>query len=327
VNRYERFCGGAFLKKEATMVRHFRRQASHIWALCVVGFGLVINGGLLGAAEPAAPLQPGQYRAIIEMKGQVFPSFIIAMANIKLPETTKAQLAEMHFFGDLKGVIGLVVVSPTDNAKLILHVTCKAIMDPSDIECILPKAGATYWVYPQVAYHYDDLGSIKQAKPENITFTVSLDGGEVHKWIETVRVRSINDCVYLAPLNHNTKECYCPWMFAAYVNEDHPWIDMLLKEALDHGVVKQFSGYQTNDPKEVYLQVYAIWNVLQRRGLKYSSITTVAPEMPGVFSQHVRFLDESVEYAQANCVDGSVVFASPSGKSAWTPSLSKSQII
>src|SRR2546429_7045198 len=41
------------------------------------------------------------------------------------------------------------------------------------------------------------------------------------------------------------------WMFAAYVNENHPFSDQLRKEALDAGIVRNFSGYQTGDPQEV----------------------------------------------------------------------------
>ena len=57
-------------------------------------------------------------------------------------------------------------------------------------------------------------------------------------------------------------------------------------------------------------EVFSIWNVLQRQGVKYSSITTASGESRAVLSQHVRFLDETVQNSQANCVDGTVLFAS-----------------
>jgi hypothetical protein len=56
-------------------------------------------------------------------------------------------------------------------------------------------------------------------------------------------------------------------------------------------------------------QVNAIWVALQRRGITYSSITNTTP-VKGVYAQHVRFLDESINMTQANCVDGSVLIAS-----------------
>lgn len=81
-------------------------------------------------------------------------------------------------------------------------------------------------------------------------------------------MRSINEC----PLGyvddkmkfHDTGE-----FFAAYVNEEHPQIDKLLREALDTRIVNRFLGYQGNahQSENVDKQVYALWNVLQKRNL------------------------------------------------------------
>jgi hypothetical protein len=60
----------------------------------------------------------------------------------------------------------------------------------------------------------------------------------------------------------------------------------------------------------VLAQVRAVWETLQERSTKYSSITTASGADRDVFSQHVRFLDQSVEHTQANCADGTVLFAS-----------------
>jgi len=43
--------------------------------------------------------------------------------------------------------------------------------------------------------------------------------------------------------------------------------------------------------------------------MRYSDITTTAAETDGVYSQHVRLLDQSMDSTQANCVDGSVLLA------------------
>jgi hypothetical protein len=86
-------------------------------------------------------------------------------------------------------------------------------------------------------------------------------------------------------------------------------VDMILKEALKSGIVSDFSGYQSEEPKDVMMQVFAIWNALQRRGIKYSDVSHTLPSK-FVVSQTVRFLDDSVQATQANCVDGSVLMAS-----------------
>jgi hypothetical protein len=99
-------------------------------------------------------------------------------------------------------------------------------------------------------------------------------------------------------------------MFAAYVNEQHPFVDKLLREALDGELVDSFTGYQSGNPAEVYRQVYALWDALAERDVRYSSITATAAQSDCVYSQHVRLLDETINNGQANCVDGSVLFAS-----------------
>lgn len=99
------------------------------------------------------------------------------------------------------------------------------------------------------------------------------------------------------------------WMFAAYVNENSPIIDQILKEALATRIVNGFSGYQ-GGREDVLREMFAIWKALQDRGIKYSNITTTPASSPIIYSQHVRFVDESLASEQANCVDGSVLFCS-----------------
>jgi hypothetical protein len=103
------------------------------------------------------------------------------------------------------------------------------------------------------------------------------------------------------------------WLFAAYVNENHPGLDAILKDGLAAakagGLIDSFTGYQSGEAETVDLQVFAIWNALQRRGIHYSDISTTTPSKY-VYAQTVRFLDDSVEAKQANCVDGSVLLAS-----------------
>ena len=82
-----------------------------------------------------------------------------------------------------------------------------------------------------------------------------------------------------------------------------------LSGLMDAEVIESFDGYQSGDSETVMAQVFAVWNALQRRGIKYSSITTTTPSKYAS-CQTVRFLDESIQNTQANCVDGSVLMAS-----------------
>jgi len=183
-------------------------------------------------------------------------------------------------------------------------------MEESTYEAELSNAGTTYTILPNIAWDYEALRNLKQPCPVNMVFDVLINGKSIGRKIKKVRVRSINDCPIFYKDSKRGKTYDMKWMFAAYVNEDHPMVDKILHEALTLGIVDSFTGYQGNDQKQVYLQVYSIWNIMQRKGLKYSSITQTSSHSDSVVSQHVRFINESVGNAQANCVDGSVLFAS-----------------
>ena len=100
------------------------------------------------------------------------------------------------------------------------------------------------------------------------------------------------------------------YFFAAYVNENHPFINQILKEAISSKMVDSFAGYQ-GDASDVKSEVKAIWGALRRRGLRYAAMPASADDdNPYIMTQYVRLLGESINYSQANCVDGSVLLAS-----------------
>ena len=106
--------------------------------------------------------------------------------------------------------------------------------------------------------------------------------------VRTFSVRSINECL-LGYVTNGTKFHDTGIFFAAYVNEENPMIDKLLREALNTRIVNRFLGYQGGNAEVVDKQVYALWNVLQKRNFRYSSVSnTVCPVMwsfPSVFAR------------------------------------------
>jgi hypothetical protein len=240
------------------------------------------------------------------MGSQLFPSFAIATATLQWPGA-----GSPYYLGDRNGLVGITITSPSDDAEIKLQVTIPDLAEPSVFEGVLKEGGKSYKVFPEMAYRYQTLLGIKQPLPAFATFALYVNGSLEGTKRKAFTVRSINDCPYVALADDDSnKAVRIPWMFAAYVNENHPWIDSLLREALNTAVVSNFVGYQ-GGPQGVYSQVFAIWNVFQRRGFRYSSITTPTGQESGrVSSQYVRFLEDSIRTSQANCVDGSVLFAS-----------------
>ncbi len=255
--------------------------------------------------SPLTAFSETDWRPYIEPADQIFPSLIIAMANLEVKNTLK-----INELGDANGLVGIEIKSPANNCLVKIVVTCRGLMEESTYEAELSNAGTTYTILPNIAWDYEALRNLKQPCPVNMVFDVLINGKSIGRKIKKVRVRSINDCPIFYKDSKRGKTYDMKWMFAAYVNEDHPMVDKILHEALTLGIVDSFTGYQGNDQKQVYLQVYSIWNIMQRKGLKYSSITQTSSHSDSVVSQHVRFINESVGNAQANCVDGSVLFAS-----------------
>jgi hypothetical protein len=238
---------------------------------------------------------------------QLFPSYLIATAAIRLPAEAIEDYENEQVLGDPQSLLGVTIEAPEDNTVVTVTISCDAIMQPSSCTVTLEESGETYTILPKIKYLYDKLVKHHQPTPISITYTVEI-GDETEEQTETLTLRSINDCPFTVMEEGDARDI--SFLFAAYVNEQHPFVDKMLREALNVGVVDSFTGYQSKDPAEVYRQVYALWHALSERDVRYSDITTSAAESEEVYSQHVRLIDESIGNSQANCVDGSVLLAS-----------------
>ena len=285
-----------------------------VWLVCLA---LALVGVVLSPAQGAEPA----WSPIVEMDHQIFPSLLIATATIRFPASGAHKPTEDPLLlGDPGGQIGIRIKSPAAGTRVHITVTADDLAEPSTFDAELHKAGKTYEVFPKIKYKYRRLLAVRQKMPTDVTIDVTINDKPAGTQTVTVTLRSINDCPYWVEEHaggggagaddKQDNGTDMSWMFAAYVNEDHPYIDGILKEALATGIVNSFDGYQSDDPAQVSLQVYAIWHTLQKRGIKYSDVTTHGGRNDVVYSQHVRFLDESLGGQQANCVDGSVLLAS-----------------
>lgn len=243
--------------------------------------------------------------------GHLFPSAIVISSTLKLAEDEEVETT----LGDPFGMIGVELTATRRNQPVEVTVTCGGpFFKESTFTGKLPKKGETYYIAPILRYDYDKLYSHRQATPDTVTVTVKLDGELLGTQTERVIVRSINDCLYSYP-DENDEIQDCTYMFAAYVNENHPVVQEILAEALqvedENGdlLIDSISGYQVG-PEDVRQQVKAVYLAIQNRGVKYSNIveSSVADDILG--AQHVRLLGDSTNQGAANCVDGSVLFCS-----------------
>ena len=291
-------------------------------------------------AEAIPPLKPGEWEAFVDPEGQIFPSLLLASATVQAPvrESSPSAATEKpnnkgrkkapaakaaspapapppletpEVLGDDNGLIGVTLLCPEDNAHARVEVRENALMSASTLEVDLPAKGKLYHLMPRIDYKFDVLNRVRQSYPINVAISMQVDGKSLGQKLVTARVHPINDCPY-AYQNPDDEKDYVDiaWMFAAYVNEDHPAIPNLLKEAQATGVVDGFDAYQSEDPGRVLLQVFAVWEALRQHGIKYSDIGTTTTESDSLYTLHVRFMEESLAESHANCVDASVMLAS-----------------
>lgn len=242
-----------------------------------------------------------------ELGGNLFPSSILSVAS------TDAQIivpADTHFVGNPKSLIAVRLRSSKPMSHVRIELGETTFFSQSVSEFVLPEAHVDYLIYPDIIWKYEALRNNTQAVPVSVVADASINGKKIGRYVRTYSMRSINECL----LGYYTKERSfhdTGIFFAAYVNEDHPMIDQILREALNTRIVNRFMGYQGGSgTNSVDKQVYALWNVLQKRKFRYSSVTTTSLSSNVVLSQRVRTFEDALNASQINCVDGSVLFAS-----------------
>lgn len=264
---------------------------------------------LLATLSPLAPIWAVSWEPIIYPENKVFPSYVVSTATVDVPEDVLAKW-DMKHVGDENGMIGVLITDAPKGTEYRVEIAENAIMEASVITGKIKKTAEDWLILPDIPYKYAALLAMAQPLPVNIKFKVSLNGQPAEEKTVTADVRSINECLMAVLQDEESNPVDYSWLFAAYVNENHPLIDGILREALDTGIVSSFSGYQSGDRQEVRAQVKAIWNALQARGFRYSDITTTDSESEAVNSQYVRFFDDAIKTSSANCVDGTVLMAS-----------------
>jgi hypothetical protein len=281
--------------------------------LLVIAAGLACFSLITGSGA-----QEIEWTAEANMDRQLFPSLLIATATQRpADDDQEAKEPDPYMLGDQFGLVGVSIKAPAANAKVTVTLKENELMAAATWSGELAEEGKDYSIAPKVNYKFDRLRKVTQQVPMNVAFEVEIDGESLGEKTETLQVRSINDCPFAVSNSEETLDdehvragsTEMGWMFAAYVNENHPMLDKVLQEALETKIVSAFR-VTTHEHDETLKQVFAVWSALQKRGIQYSSTTTTPGGSKTVLSQYVRFVDQSLTNTQANCVDGSVLLAS-----------------
>lgn len=254
---------------------------------------------LLAACQPRGPktYDPRQvafsaeYNSLFD--GQLYPSMLLALGNSSI--------------ADRYSTFSVSVTAPTDGAVLRVVIDSSIVSYVTTFQEVLPRRGSTYTFQPSVKWKYGALRAMRTPGTVDLTFTCFINDEEVDVKNLRLGCRSVNECPLSLSFDGHLTDFR--WLFAAYVNEDHPQIDQILSDIMQQGTVRRLNGYQSS-AQNVTDQVFAVWYYALDRGLAYSSITCTSNPSSRANVQHIRFFDEVYSTRQANCVDACVFFAS-----------------
>ncbi len=255
---------------------------------------------------------------------EIFPSFEISFSKLNeeaVEKLMEPEKGEAHEFNQEKhgGSIGIRLFDVRKGDRYEIKVMSDGrtpLISESTYAFTADQDYAHSIAYPRLTYDYAQLRAATQTRPINLKITASRNGGNPMTVTQTWQLRQINDCPTLIRSRRlqtngiikNETMNVAIITLAGFVNENHPSIPRILSEALATGEIDSFSGYQEGTDISVLRQLNAIWKVLEKKGIRYSSIDTTTGSSTGV--QHVRLIEDTLSTRQANCVDGSALFAS-----------------
>lgn len=290
----------------ALEIRIQRRKL--LWRITAVVLSLTMLVGGITYVVMKRPFAD-DYELVDQLGGNLFPSAILSVA------TTNTQVIPPmsgEYVGNPKSCVAIKLKSGHANTVVRIELAETPFYARSVSTFVLPKEHTEYIIYPDILWRYNALRDNEQAEPISVVVNVEVDGKDLGQKVRTFSVRSINEC--LLGFNKQlpdgrTRYVSTRLFYAAYVNEENPLIDKVLREALNTRIVRRFLGYQST-PEMVDKQVYALWYVLQKRNFRYSSVSYSSLSSNVVYAQRVRTFEDALNSSQINCVDGSVLFAS-----------------
>lgn len=228
------------------------------------------------------------------LEGQLYPILLLGLDN--------------NMLNDSIPIVQVSLTSPDDDAVVRIVIDSSRLNYVTYFQETMPKKGSRYTFNPSIKWKYDVLKSLRHQGKIDFTITCFINDEEVD--VKNIRLtyRSVNECL-LSARGRDGKTYETRWLFAAYVNEEHPIIDSILTQLINEGIISSFLGYQST-AKKVDEQVFAIWYYALNHGIAYSSISCTPNPSLTANVQHIRFFDEVYNTRQANCVDACVFFAS-----------------
>ncbi len=254
------------------------------------------------------------FAAFYPMGKELFPSHLIAFANIQLKPRNPSPEDAPHY-GHPGFMAGVLISTPRQGDRFSVEVNADRFLKPATITFTASRSSRSASAGPAALFDYEALAKVRQTTPFNVTIKVRRNEEEPVVFSEVWQAHQLNDCPIrftvlrlaedrgVTSTHHHSGS-----VLAGYVNENHPMVDQVLAEAKQTGICPAFTGYGENKA-ETMRQIEAVWTALQKRRITYSN-TADSTHSPLHAFQHVRMLDQCLSSGQANCVDATAMLAS-----------------
>ena len=199
------------------------------------------------------------------------------------------------------GLLRIVIRDPGRTLDLQLTVTTPGLVEPA---VLAARVSGDTVLRPRLRWDVAALRQRDRVVEQTLEVRATAPGMQPVSSNIDIRVHPLDEALYFVREGNNRIDL--SWSFAAWVDPQHPVVDELLALAgIDPGDVPG----PLNRSERLRLAA-AIWNGLERRGLRYADDSPGISQGPVIYSQRVRLLSSTWEDRVANCMDGSVLIAS-----------------
>ncbi len=261
--------------RHAARVPRARTPSAFLLILCV--FVLATTAAAARAFEAAIEVTPA---------GELFPALELSQSGVD----SGSGLLRVRLTG----------LAPPQRVRV--RVDTPGLLAPTEIEV---DVDGELVLRPRLDWDVQALRAL--AGPRTQTLEVRVEPAGMPPLLRRVEVRvhPLDEALYF--VRDGDARIDLGFMFAAWVDPQSPVVDDLLAfaRAADPGF-----PLQADDAAGRLRQARAVWQALERRGLRYADEGAGISQGPVIYSQRVRLLADTWGERVANCLDGSVLIAS-----------------
>lgn len=222
-----------------------------------------------------------------------------------LSQGRPAARAETTIVGAGTGLVQIERVAARDGERVALAIRSPWLAQAASLDATLPRAGERYRLRPALEWNTAALARL--AAPQAIALDVEFAvDGTTERRSQPARLHPLGEALYY--VRAGNAEVDLGWIFAAYADPRSRIVDAILDAARERHPDLAFDARGRSRADTLAL-AFAIWEVLERHGLRYADEDPGVARGPTAWSQRVRLHEDVWRERRANCLDGSLLIA------------------